>query len=488
MGIPVFFKTCIQDYNNICFPLDDRIIDSLFFDLNCLIHPCCRGETDENIMCKKILDNINLLVNKVNPTKLIYIAIDGPCPKPKMQQQRYRRYKSALEGKQWDTNAISPGTKFMNKLEKYLNKNLNFDTDYIFDSSQNVGEGEHKIYHHIRESKLNNNVVYGLDADLIMLSLISNYNIYLLRERTEYNIECIKSDYIYLDILKLKNQIIESIKPKNYLLNDKNLINDYIFICFILGNDFIYHTPSINIRYNGLEPLLNTYNKLQTKYNGIFQIVDYKELHPIIIFKNFKEFIYELSLNEDNRIKNILYRRDKQQQNFKLRDGEDIKNHYPLLHREKEKEIFKNNTWRCNYYSYYLYDKSYDKKDNDDILNNLENINKKYFESFVWTLNYYMGYCIPWQWSYDYIYAPDLKSFYRYLDINNDKLESFKFDDNFKLKQNKPTKIKDQLNYILPDNSHNITRYKLDKKNIDIENLKYCCLLKRYSWESIPKI
>ena len=80
MGIPLFFKTCIEDYNNICFSLDNRNIDYLFFDLNCLIHPCCHGETDENIMCKKILDTINLIVNKVNPKKLIYIAIDGPCP------------------------------------------------------------------------------------------------------------------------------------------------------------------------------------------------------------------------------------------------------------------------------------------------------------------------------------------------------------------------------------------------------------------------
>ena len=53
-------------------------------------------------------------------------------PKPKMQQQRYRRYKSALENKLWDTNAISPGTKFMNKLEKYLNKYLKFNIDYNF--------------------------------------------------------------------------------------------------------------------------------------------------------------------------------------------------------------------------------------------------------------------------------------------------------------------------------------------------------------------
>ena len=41
------------------------------------------------------------------------IAIDGPAPKAKMIQQRTRRHKSVLEGKTWDTNAITPGTNFM---------------------------------------------------------------------------------------------------------------------------------------------------------------------------------------------------------------------------------------------------------------------------------------------------------------------------------------------------------------------------------------
>ena len=47
-------------------------------------------------------------------------------------------------------------------------------------------------------------VVYGLDADLIMLSMIRKQNILLLRERTEYNIEGLNCNYIYLHIKLLK--------------------------------------------------------------------------------------------------------------------------------------------------------------------------------------------------------------------------------------------------------------------------------------------
>ena len=98
MGIPVFFKTLIEDYNHICFDQNKNIcIDNLYFDLNCLIHPCCKGLTDESEMHKKILESIHKIIDIVDPNETVYIAIDGPCPKPKMIQQRYRRYKSISE-------------------------------------------------------------------------------------------------------------------------------------------------------------------------------------------------------------------------------------------------------------------------------------------------------------------------------------------------------------------------------------------------------
>ena len=190
MGIPVYFKTLIEDYNDICLPDTRKLtIDNLYFDLNCLIHPCCKDLTDEFEMYKKILDSIHKIVDIVDPNDMVYIAIDGPCPKPKMIQQRLRRFKSAKEKKIWDTNKITPGTVFMENLENYLLKNIKIEQKLIFSSSNEPGEGEHKIYDYIRTTESDNNCVYGLDADLIMLSLISDSKIHLLRETTEYRIE-----------------------------------------------------------------------------------------------------------------------------------------------------------------------------------------------------------------------------------------------------------------------------------------------------------
>ena len=122
MGVPSYFKNIIQTYNDILLTKEDFniIINNLFFDLNCLIHPCCRGLTDEDEMFDKIYDYIIEIINICNPKDLVYIAIDGVCPRAKIEQQKSRRFKSANENKIWDTNAITPGTNFMKKLNKFL--------------------------------------------------------------------------------------------------------------------------------------------------------------------------------------------------------------------------------------------------------------------------------------------------------------------------------------------------------------------------------
>ena len=50
-------------------------------------------------MYQKVVQSIVTIVNIVNPQNIVYIAIDGPCPKQKMHQQRLRRFKSSKENK-----------------------------------------------------------------------------------------------------------------------------------------------------------------------------------------------------------------------------------------------------------------------------------------------------------------------------------------------------------------------------------------------------
>ena len=105
----------------------------------------------------------------------------------KMRQQRFRRFKSSwlrqhttpadeyTASSSWDRNAITPGTHFMTKLRLKLQSMISKHgkKTWKLSSSDEPGEGEHKIIHEWRTGAYQGNfAVYGLDADLIVLSIL----------------------------------------------------------------------------------------------------------------------------------------------------------------------------------------------------------------------------------------------------------------------------------------------------------------------------
>ena len=137
-----------------------------------------------------------------------------------MNQQRTRRFKSAqtaLEKRQqqaargqlpaeepFDSNCITPGTSFMATLSAHLRyfiaKKVAEDQRWrevrvIFSGHEVPGEGEHKIMDFIRTQRAQpdhdpntRHCIYGLDADLIMLGLLSHEpHFALLREEITFS-------------------------------------------------------------------------------------------------------------------------------------------------------------------------------------------------------------------------------------------------------------------------------------------------------------
>ena len=149
-------------------------LQHLYIDGNCLIHPIARKVYMENLnlvltnnelletkIITEIITYIKLLINQVNPTNTLYIAIDGVAPMAKIKHQRLRRFKAIYDKKmmedlhikhkkeyqvEWNTSAITPGTIFMDNLTKYIIswiKSTKFSCNVIFSSSYTTGEGEH---------------------------------------------------------------------------------------------------------------------------------------------------------------------------------------------------------------------------------------------------------------------------------------------------------------------------------------------------------
>jgi 5'-3' exonuclease len=432
MGVPHYFKYLTSNFSNTVLNNinnDNKIV--LYFDFNSIIY-----DAKNKIECISnkyvyeylIIDmTINLLDEKISSINLdkihtIYIAIDGVAPMAKIIQQRQRRYKSVKEREIileinkkysrnlnkpfWDSNAISPGTKFMFKLVDNLKYYLNsLQVLYpqiitILDDFTQPGEGEHKLMHHMRDNIVNHNhlnkVIYGLDADLIILALLRNIsNTYLYRESSYFPFKTPNDiNYLYLDVELLKTNI----KNEFNITNDTNFI-DYIFLTFLLGNDFIPNLFILKINDNGFEYLKKCYKQTCLK-TGEYLIVDSK-----LNYKFFKEFLYLLNTYSDKILieLNSEYKNWKPYINPKLDDYErrlQLLNYYPYFIKEVDNINISEAGWQNRYNKYWL--GNYDNK----VLNNMV---KNYYEGLEWILDYYLeNKCSDWFWYYKFPIAPSI--------------------------------------------------------------------------------
>ena len=501
MGIPVYFKTIISQYqDDILIKQDLENISLLCFDLNCLIHPCCReiisrGSTDEKEMIDYLIESIESLIS-LTKAKHVYLAIDGIPPKAKMKQQRQRRHKSSLERTVWDTNAITPGTFFMKRLNERLHQRYDNVENIVISDSSEVGEGEHKIFAHLNNIVNKDNiVVYGLDADLIQLGLVHNYDhLYLLRERTQYNIEDCDNDYIYLSIKSLENHIKRDINITSKI-DDRVIINDYIFLCMLLGNDFINHIESLNLRYRGLERLLDTYKMLQERYQGYYQlIIDNTTDETLIHLPFFRELMAELAKNEAKRINTIDSQRTKQSkrllsiynneyheflkysQKNKISEGDPLPLtmiYHFLKDRETSDESYEEMTLHLPLLRSRAEIKNYDKVSNSE---ESYECCQDFLDSLMWTTHYYFKGCCDWKWHTKYSHTPSCKSLSEYLNL----LPYLEMSRDLN-----PLSINEMLRYIFPKRSHILHDHNIIKdskeKVIDLRvDTKGC----RYLWEA----
>ena len=287
--------------------------DNLYLDMNGIIHNSTHkgdygisGSLTEDKMFMAIFNYIEHLFATIKPKKLFFMAIDGCAPRAKMNQQRSRRFRTAKDAydarqaalakgeelpkeEPFDSNCITPGTVFMAKLSKqlqwFVNKKVSEDSDWrgvtIVLSGHDVpGEGEHKIMEYIRAAKnqegYDPNVrecLYGLDADLIMLGLLSHEpHFCLLREEVVFGptpagkpkeLEAQNFFLMHLSLLReyleLEFQALRATLPFEYDL--ERIIDDFILMAFFVGNDFLPNLPNLHINEGALALMYKVYKE-----------------------------------------------------------------------------------------------------------------------------------------------------------------------------------------------------------------------------------
>ncbi|XP_075982512.1 5'-3' exoribonuclease 2 Rat1 isoform X2 [Anticarsia gemmatalis] len=416
MGVPAFFRWLSRKYPSVIVEcveqrptdVDGQLVyidsslpnpngvefDNLYLDMNGIIHPCTHPEDkpppkDEDEMMVAIFECIDRLFRIVRPRKLLYMAIDGVAPRAKMNQQRSRRFRasketqekieevarirSELKGKgaylpperpkeaHFDSNCITPGTPFMDRLSKclhyYIHDRLNNDPGWkgikVILSDANVpGEGEHKIMDYIRRQRVQpdhdpntQHVLCGADADLIMLGLATHEpNFTIIREEFKPNKprpcdvcgqlghemkECtgtspdaalVRSDpafgnqdsFIFVRLSVLREYLERELQMPDlpFPYDFERALDDWVFMCFFVGNDFLPHLPSLEIREGAVDRLVNLYKKCVYRTKG--WITDSGDVK----LERVQVIMTELGHMEDE----IFKRRHQNELNFKARD------------------------------------------------------------------------------------------------------------------------------------------------------------------------
>ncbi|KAL0967284.1 hypothetical protein UPYG_G00250290 [Umbra pygmaea] len=266
----------------------------------------------------------------------------------------------------FDSNCITPGTEFMDNLAKclryYVADRLTNDPGWknitvILSDASVPGEGEHKIMDYIRRQRAQphhdpntHHCLCGADADLIMLGLATHEpNFTIIREEFKPNqprpcalcgqkghelkdcqgvarekkgehdefadsMPASEQEFIFIRLCVLREYLERELTMASlpFPFDFERSVDDWVFMCFFVGNDFLPHLPSLEIREGAIDRLVGIYKDVVHKTGGYITENGFVNLERV-------ELIMEaVGVAEDN----IFKKRKEDDEGFKRRNKE----------------------------------------------------------------------------------------------------------------------------------------------------------------------
>uniref|UniRef100_A0A671M5A8 5'-3' exoribonuclease 1 n=1 Tax=Sinocyclocheilus anshuiensis TaxID=1608454 RepID=A0A671M5A8_9TELE len=447
--------------------------------MNGIIHQCSHPNDEDvhfRISEEKIFADIfhylEVLFCIIKPRKVFFMAVDGVAPRAKMNQQRGRRFRSAKEAEEkikkalekgevlptearFDSNCITPGTDFMAKLQEqlkyFVHNKLSTDKSWqgvnvYLSGHETPGEGEHKIMEFIRSETVKpghnpntRHCLYGLDADLIMLGLTSHEpHFSLLREEVRFGGKksqkritapeettfhllhlSLMREYIDYEFSELRNKI-------SFEYNLERIIDDWVLMGFLVGNDFIPHLPHLHINHDALPLLYRTYISVLPSLGGYLnenghlnlahfekyleKLSDFDREHISEVFVDLKWFESKVGNKYLNEAAGLAAEEAGVKDMKKSKSADDSLCLAALdevrdSHKEDGEDDDMFETEFRQYKRTYYMTKMGIEVISDEFLANQA---KCYVEGIQWILHYYYHGVQSWSWYYPYHYAPFL--------------------------------------------------------------------------------
>lgn len=354
-------------------------------------------------------------------------------------------------------------------------------------------------------------VLNGYDQiKIIKLGLVTHEsNFMLLREkmsvvmagrgRNKYRkkkdmLEYTRHDFELLELSSLRKLLAIQFRKFSDQLGDNysldRIVDDFVFMCILVGNDFLSHVPHLEINGGAISLMMTTYTDLLPGWGGY--LTDREKINP----KRFEEFMYHLSVYEEEYFKKRGY--EENEPGFKLEaENEQDKNDFygafytgnptpacaveanykgtrPPPSRKKKKlpsdAISKNEktidekeaqlvdgnnedphvagptgnrSFRRRHpdsearsYRDFYYEKKlgWPTEDRERTLFQRRAHVRDYLEGLHWNLNYYHNGCASWDWYFPRFYSPlstdivNLGEFYNNDDEDGAEFKSFNFD------------------------------------------------------------
>lgn len=371
----------------------------------------------------------------------------------------------------FDSNVITPGTEFMTNLskalQKWITKKLStFDERGVWHKDLNVilsdssvpGEGEHKIMNYLRKEKESSHYnpdlrhcLYGADADLIMLGLATHETHFtILREEFKPyqpkpcdlchqfghklnecqgtdSIEIDKKmhqvggatpDYIMIKLYQLKEYLKRDMtQDSSVSLDFEKFVDDYIFLCFFVGNDFLPHLPCLDIRENAVDRLLRIYHNVNSSY---WRPCLYLTDNGSVNLERCQEILHELGQSEAEIFRKRKFNdqryESRQLENKRIKWSEDHPNGEAMPQPDPTPaDHVRLGEYGCKeryYTSKFGFKGHY--RDIADM------VTREYVRGLCWVLAYYYKGCPDWQWFYPFHYAPFAEDMRSIMTINLD--------------------------------------------------------------------